>query len=572
MPIILVHLHGSQKGRRDRFDLDAIRLGRKADNHVVFSEAVVSSYHAEVRCTGGTPAIRDLDSTNGTFLNGRQVQDEPLRDGDRIELGKNGPVVEFHAQDSPKSDAARIMPVAGAWQAADSTIGLQPGKTMLGRGLHNDIVVGREQGSPVSADHAEIRLFPDRCELEDLGSTNGTYVNGRPIRAVPLHHGDRVELGRGGPVFEFQWERSGRSGGKGGRAGESEQIFRKLERAAKGGPAGDRTMMLLQAANRYYKRRRYPLLILAAVVLLAAIGISIELVRKNRQLKEQTRLAETVFYQMRSVEAQLVQQRDSMSPEDFQNLRNKRMKLEQDYDRYLESLGLYSGKSPVEQAIMRLARRLGESDLELPPDFQKTVLEYVERWRSTPRLRTALDRARERSLPRRIRVALDQYGLPREFLFLALQESDFDTTKVGPQTRFGIAKGMWQFIPRTAEEYGLSPGPLKDVPQYDPSDQRHDENRATQAAASYLAYLYSTKAAASGLLVIASYNYGQTRIIEKLDQLPNDPRQRSFWHFYRNGWIPAETRDYVMYIFSAALICEKPDLFNIAMAPIDTLW
>jgi membrane-bound lytic murein transglycosylase D len=572
MPIILVHLHGSQKGHRDQFDRNAIRLGRKADNDVVFPEVMVSSYHAEVRCTGGAYSIRDLESTNGTFLNGRQVWDEPLQEGDRIELGKNGPIIEFRVGEGRKDEAPRMIPQAGAWQAVDSPIELRPGKTTLGRGKNNDIVVGRMQGSPVSTNHAEIRLLSDRCELEDLGSTNGTYVNGEAIRTARLHSGDRIEFGRGGPVFEFRWGRRSRAGSKRIHAKESDQIFHKLERAARGGPAGEGTMMLLQAANKYYKRRRYPLLILAAVVLLAAVGISIELVRKNRQLKRQTQLAESVFYQMRSVEAQLVQQRDSMSSEEFQSLRNKRMLLEQDYDRYLESLGVYSGKSPVEQAIMRLARRLGESDLELPPDFQKTVLEYVERWRSTPRLRTALDRARERSLPRRIRVALDQHGLPREFLFLALQESNFDTTKVGPPTRFGIAKGMWQFIPKTAEEYGLTLGPLQDVPQYDPSDQRQDENRATQAAANYLAYLYSTKAAASGLLVIAAYNYGQTRIIERLDQLPNDPRQRSFWHFYRNGWIPAETRDYVMYIFSAALICEKPDLFNMAMAPIDTMW
>jgi predicted Ser/Thr protein kinase len=337
-------------------------------------------------------------------------------------------------------------------------------------------------------------------------------------------------------------------------------------------PAGDRIMTILQAAQMYYKRWRWPLLVLAGIVILTAATVSIRLYRKNQQLKAQTRLAEAVFYQMRSVEAQLVRQRNSMSSDDFRNLRDRRMKLEQDYDRYLQSLGLYTGRSPIEQATMQLARRLGETDLEVPPDFQKAVMDYVERWRRTPRLRAALDRARQRMLPRRIRLALDQYGLPREFMFLALQESDFDTTKVGPPTPFGIAKGMWQFIPKTGAEYGLTPGPLKDVGQYDPSDQRQDENRATQAAAQYLAFLYSTKAAASGLLVIASYNYGQTRMIERLDQLPDDPRQRNFWNFYRNGWIPRETRDYVMNIFSAALICEHPDLFNMSIAPIDTLW
>jgi pSer/pThr/pTyr-binding forkhead associated (FHA) protein len=571
MPIIIAHLHGSRKGREDKLDQELIRLGRKADNHIVFSEVMVSSHHAEVRSRGGSYLLVDLESTNGTFLNGKRVQEERLRDGDQVQLGKDGPVFAFRAAEAREGGRPRIVPLSGAWEHGKAPMELPEGRITLGRGQKNDIVVGRTPGSPVSSEHAEIRIRGGHCELEDLGSTNGTFVNGHQVRAAELHDGDRVELGKGGPEFEFRGGQGSRKA-KGGRTSESEQMFRKLEHAARGGPAGDRTMMILQAAQKYYKRRRWPLLVLAGIVLLAAVGISIELYRKNRQLKEQTLLAESVFYQMRTIEAQLVQQHDSISAEEFQNLRNRRMRLEQDYDRYLENLGLYTGKSPVEQAVMRLARRLGETDLEMPPDFQRTVMEYIERWRSTPRLRTALDRAGKRSLPKRIRIALDQYGLPPEFMFLALQESDFDTTRVGPPTRFGFAKGMWQFIPKTAAEFGLSLGPLKDVPQYDLSDQRHDENRATQAAARYLAYLYSTKAAASGLLVIASYNYGQTRIIEKLDQLPNDPRQRSFWNFYRNGWIPPETRDYVMYIFSAALICEKPDLFNISMAPIDTMW
>jgi len=570
MSITLKHQSGSQKGRESRFDQNLIRLGRKADNHLVFSESVVSSYHAEIGMKGERHILTDLESTNGTFLNGRRIGKEPLKDGDRIELGKDGPVLEFHTS-SARGAGARIVPLSGEWEGVDGGLALQAGKTSLGRGLKNTVVVGRSPGSPVSSEHAEIRLHSDRCELEDLGSTNGTLVNGQAVRTTLLYDRDQVQLGAGGPTFEFRWPDHARTS-RSHHAKESDRMLRKLEHAAKGGPAGERTMMLLQVANKYYKRRRWPLLVLAGVVILAAAVVSIQLYRKDRQLKAQKLLAESVFYQMRAVEAQLVQQRDSMSADDFRNLRDRRMKLEQDYDRYLQSLGLYTGRSPVEQATMQLARRLGETDLEVPPGFQTTVLDYVERWRRTPRLRVALDRARQRMLPRRIRLALDQYGLPREFLFLALQESEFDTTRVGPPTVFGIAKGMWQFIPQTGAEYGLTPGPLKDVAQYDPSDQRHDENRATQAAARYLAFLYSTKAAASGLLVIASYNYGQTRIIEKLNQLPNDPRQRNFWNFYRNGWIPPETRDYVMYIFSAALICHKPDLFNIPMASIDTLW
>jgi membrane-bound lytic murein transglycosylase D len=217
---------------------------------------------------------------------------------------------------------------------------------------------------------------------------------------------------------------------------------------------------------------------------------------------------------------------------------------------------------------MRLARRLGETDLEVPASFYATTITYVQRWRSSSRLRTALEQARQQSLPQIITTALDQYGLPREFSFIPLQESNYDPRSVGPQTSYGIAKGMWQLIPSTARDYNLKLGPLKDVREYDPSDQRHDRLASTQAAVRYLAYLYSTKAAASGLLVIASYNYGETRIIKKLDELPNDPRQRNFWNFYNHHWIPDETRDYVMSIFSAALLCGRPDLFQMNIEPI----
>ncbi len=571
MAIRLLHREGPLQGHEQRFDRDRIRVGRKPDNDVVVDDKVVSSHHAEIRCSRGVYRLADLGSTNGTLLNGRRVEEEPLDDHDVIQLGDGGPVFEFRIGGREAADLPRIMPLTGSWDAGLEPIEFRAERLTIGRGQDNDIVAGRVPGSPVSTCHAEIRRRNGACEIEDLNSTNGTFVNGRRIRASRLHDGDRVELGTGGPVFELRLHQ--RSRGRGSKqVRESERILRKLERAARGGPAGEHTMLFLQAAQKYYKRRRWPLLVIIGIVLMAALGISFELYRKHRQVQELRALAESVFYKMRVSEAELVGRRDTLSQVQFEDLRNKRVRLEQDYDQYLERLGIYDDKTPIQQAVMRLARRLGETDLDIPQGFEQTVRVFVEKWRGTARLRAALDRARARGLPRKIRLALDQYGLPRDLLFIALQESGFDATQVGPPTRFGIAKGMWQFIPETAVEYGLTPGPLRDVAQYDPSDQRHDETRSTQAAARYLAFLYSTKAAASGLLVIASYNYGQTRIIEKLDQLPNDPQQRSFWNFYRNGWIPAETRDYVMYIFSAALICDKPHLFDFAMEPISSLW
>jgi hypothetical protein len=42
---------------------------------------------------------------------------------------------------------------------------------------------------------------------------------------------------------------------------------------------------------------------------------------------------------------------------------------------------------------------------------------------------------------------------------------------------------------------------------------------------------------------------------------------RSFWYFYRNHWLPEETRNYVFSIFAAALICENPTLFGYDLGP-----
>src|SRR5213593_38222 len=473
MTAILVHRRGPLEGQKDKFDEDVIRIGRQDDNHVVLAEKVVSSYHAEIRRRGEGYTLVDLESTNGTFVNGERVQKVLLNDHDKVEIGENGPVFEFRSDGADESRGPRIVPLSGAWDSGKSPLQLERGSLTLGRGPDNDIVVGRSDGSVVSTEHAELRIHSDYCELEDLGSTNGTFVNGEKIRAVRLQDGDRVELGEGGPAFEFKWKgRSRRSGG--GRSRESDKILRKLEHAARGGPAGDRTMMFLQAAQKYYKRRRWPLVLASSVVFVVAVYFGYSWYREMQKVKEMTTLADSLFYQMRAQEAENVRLRSSLSKTDREGRSAQKLKMENEYEQYLEKIGVYRGKSETEKLIMRMTRLLGESELEVPRDFSQTVMSYVERWRSTRRLRDALDRAKKDNLIQLIKFAIEEEGLPKEFLFLALQESNFDPTRVGPQTRFGIAKGMWQFIPPTATQYGLVVGPLKGEPKFDLSDQRHN--------------------------------------------------------------------------------------------------
>jgi hypothetical protein len=69
---------------------------------------------------------------------------------------------------------------------------------ILGRGTDCDL---RLVDPGVSRHHAEIRVEDGECVLVDLGSTNGTFVNGQPVRRVALADGTRVTLGRTTLIF-----------------------------------------------------------------------------------------------------------------------------------------------------------------------------------------------------------------------------------------------------------------------------------------------------------------------------------------------------------------------------------
>ena len=177
-------------------------------------------------------------------------------------------------------------------------------------------------------------------------------------------------------------------------------------------------------------------------------------------------------------------------------------------------------------------------------------------------MQRAIDNIEQHNYAPIVISALEKEGLPSYFIYLPLQESNYENQAIGPETRYGIAKGAWQFLATTAREYGLSPGPLADTRQYDEQDARFDFNQATHAGAKYLKHIYGTEAQASGLLVMASYNYGHNRVRTMIKSMPDNPRDKNFWRFIQQYEIPKETYDYVFYIFSAAVIGEDPKHFG----------
>jgi serine/threonine protein kinase/pSer/pThr/pTyr-binding forkhead associated (FHA) protein len=78
---------GSLAGRRFLLSPLGLRIGRGSDNHVIVDEPLVSRYHAEIVEREGVYGIRDLGSTNGTYVDGLRVFERALQPGNRIRIG-----------------------------------------------------------------------------------------------------------------------------------------------------------------------------------------------------------------------------------------------------------------------------------------------------------------------------------------------------------------------------------------------------------------------------------------------------------------------------------------------------
>jgi pSer/pThr/pTyr-binding forkhead associated (FHA) protein/V8-like Glu-specific endopeptidase len=134
---------GSRAGQREGFDKDLIRIGRLASNDLKFhpeQDPDVSSNHAEIRIAGNIATLKDLGSTNGTFVNGQRVQGERgLGNGDVITFGEGGPQAEVIAPELARPSAPRRDTSARIAEAVEAQTGTM--KKMIG-GLAALVVVG----------------------------------------------------------------------------------------------------------------------------------------------------------------------------------------------------------------------------------------------------------------------------------------------------------------------------------------------------------------------------------------------------------------------------------------------
>ena len=435
----------------------------------------------------------------------------------------------------------------------------------VGRADTNGIVIDDEF---VSSEHIELRRVGDGWEILDVGSTNGTFIRGERISQAPLGHLTRVRLGhpRGvellikipslaaGPVTMFI---------------DGDDIADRYLSEEAPAEMSERTRVLRatlqqrrQEETHSWLKRTRRLQGVAGILLLISVAVGGYAVLEARRSRALRSTAAALFHTIKALELDLARLEAAAGPDP--SVQERQARLEAQYDDLLATLGIYSEDTPDEvQLIYRTVHRLGESEVTVPQEFVAEVLRYIEQWNERD-LEASLARATQDDLGSVVAGTLLEHNLPREFFYLALQESKLDPRAIGPSTRFGVAKGMWQFIPRTAEAYGLQLGPLQGERAYDPLDERHDVRKATAAAARYLHDIYTTDAQASGLLVMAAYNWGEPNMLRLIRSMPESPSERNFWALLEQhrDRIPEETYSYVFRIVSAAVIGANPQLFG----------
>src|SRR4029453_7280778 len=84
----LVVVTESLKGLVHELKLERTTVGRVEDNTFQIAEPSVSSHHCEVLLRGNDVIIKDLNSTNGTYINGEKVSESPLKPGQILRLGQ----------------------------------------------------------------------------------------------------------------------------------------------------------------------------------------------------------------------------------------------------------------------------------------------------------------------------------------------------------------------------------------------------------------------------------------------------------------------------------------------------
>jgi len=200
----------------------------------------------------------------------------------------------------------------------------------------------------------------------------------------------------------------------------------------------------------------------------------------------------------------------------------------------VDGAGQYKGKTYFLQGAEEL--NLENNYFDIPVVYNDQVKKWMDYFLN--RGRGFFERYTERAgrYAPILGAILEEHGLPRDLIFLAMAESGFNTSAKS----WAAAVGPWQFMPSTGRNYGLEQDWYR--------DERRDPIKATVAAARYLTKLYGDFG--SWEVAAAAYNAGEGKLSKAIVKYKSE----DFWDISKGRYLKDETKNYVPKIMALAII------------------
>jgi hypothetical protein len=489
---------------------------------------------------------------------------------------------------------------------------LPDGAITIGRNAENTIILQSTERS-VSGHHMIIYKSPERIIVQDLQSTNGTYVNETKVAEQEIAIGDEIGFGKTGPRLKllfseneidlsapaasarvpeaeipdsdaftkdtsarkfdqpafgndaapsYTMELSQKLAKKHMEAGDMQQLMKngdRLERVLEQGNLGGTQTNMLRAMYGAKRKSTHKWLYLVSVIVVVCGGIATFFAIRAFQYQKLIDKAQSLKKDIEEYDRKIAvaNSNPEANKNDLQRMINELEVKEKSFSSLQTKIKdddygkFYS--DPVERDIDKILRQFGETDYHIPKDMLEQVKFFIKVYSVDMHGMMGHYIERKEIYFPMIQRTFREKKLPVELAYISMLESGFN-----PKALSSVgARGLWQFMPYTGRHYGLRiEGDL---------DERTDPDKATVAAVKYFKELIGMFGGKSSvMLCMAAYNAGEGSVMNALRKIDDPMSNRDFWYIYRMGYLPKETMEYIPRAIALMIISENPKQYGYA--------
>ena len=209
MPKVIVSIDGVVI-KEVQLTKDRTTLGRRPYNDIVIDNLAVSGEHAVIQIADGEAVLEDLNSTNGTYINGKAIKKQPLQNNDSIEIGKYK--IRFQSDQAGAGFDKTMVIKPGSAAGIGSSPAAAPAAAVADNAAGGAASIRVLSGAAAGREVALVKIVttigkpgvavaaitrrPAGFVVAHVDGAESPTVNGTPIQADPvfLKNGDLLEL------------------------------------------------------------------------------------------------------------------------------------------------------------------------------------------------------------------------------------------------------------------------------------------------------------------------------------------------------------------------------------------